>query len=771
MATPNFDQALGRKLRWLTASALAFPAVAHADCTANGQVVTCTGSSTGYSNVSSGVSLTADSTAAITGPLLLGSSATVLNGGSLTSSTTAPLLQVGTTSLVTNNGTISLTSSTGGSAALALGDNSTLINNGALSAIAGTPLVQFGQAGTFINNSSATAAVTGNILFSPNVSGGTSTLNNYNSAFGITSNISSVGNTSIYNSGLINGSFVETPTGASVAILNDTAGKYTGSISTGDTTSLVNNGNLILSTATSLGRARLGTSTLTNSGTLSVGSAASTELVVNGSFANTPTGIINIALHTNGASAPVAGTSFSQIYAAGPTGTATLGGTLNLVPSAGFYPTGSTYDVILADQSIGGSFATVNGSALPFISFVPVGIVSIGTQQAYEVMAVRTSSYSQAIASVATPSQLIIAKALDPLVAAANADPTSAAATLVGSIDLLTIPQTQTLLDQINPANYGAFRQALADQMNVLNRAVLPRALDETGDSYSTGWWINPTMQFHVGSRPSVGSRENLLGATGGFDTSGKAWRAGVVLGVSSATLRTRTGPGGTNNAYMFGGYASVHAGPAFLVGQAVYDLGNLSASKNLSLAYTTTTTAATSTAAATTTTTASNTSVSAKANEHLLKLSAMVGFNLPVGPAVVTPMGGIDYARGAINSFTETGGQAADLTVGRISANRTDMLAGLNVTAKEGQFRPYVRAIYRSRLGGSADPLVTAYFNGDPTTSFSLAAPSVAHHEADIDAGLNLVYDDGAMFVGYTGTIRKGMTVHGIQAGLRLMF
>jgi uncharacterized protein with beta-barrel porin domain len=756
-----------------SAASIAFvPTVARADCTpASGTTVTCTGASTGYSNVATGVNLTADSTAAITGPVVLGNTATVNNGGSLTSTTTAPLLQVGTNSSVTNNGTIQLTASTSGSAAVLLGDNSIVTNNKSLTATAGTTVMQFGQAGTFNNTSAATTAVTGNISFGANVSGGTSTLNNSNTAFGIAGNIFSIGNTAIDNAGLIIGSLVQTPTGGTVNFINETAGNYMGSMSTGDVTNLLNNGSLTVAGATTLGSAHLGTSSLTNTGTLTVGTTAATELVINGAFVNSPTGILNIALKSSGATAPVAGTSFSQIYAAGSAGTATLGGTLNIVPTAGFYQTGSTYNIILADQSIGGSFATVNGSTLPFIHFVPVGIITVGAQQAYQVQAVRTTTYANAIASVATPAQLTIANALEPLVATANADPTNAAAGLVGAIDLLTIPQTQTLLDQINPASYAAFGQTMLDQMNMLNRQVALRSGDETSDETSdenhSGWWADGSGQFSFGKTPTTGVKQQLVGATAGYDFNGKAWRAGIVAGLSSGTLKTLTGPSGKNNAFMFGLYGRVHAGPVFALGQVDYDIGNLSGTKNLSLSYTTT--AATSTTAETAT--ANDTLVTAHGNEHLLKLSGTLGFDLPVGLVKITPFAGLDYARGSISGFTEVGAGAADLTVARLPVDRTDVLGGLNVTTAEGGLRPYVRAVYRSRIGSGNNSLVTAFFNADPTTSFTLQGTGLAGHEADVDAGVNMIYDDGALFFGYQGTIRKGMSDHGIHGGIRLMF
>jgi uncharacterized protein with beta-barrel porin domain len=739
---------------------------AYADCTLSGSTVTCTGASTGYSNVTNGLSLTADSTAKVTGPILLGNTATVTNGGSMTSSTTAPILQVGSTSSIVNNGTISLTNTASANPAVLMGDNGTFTNNGSLSASSGTPVIQFGQAGTFINNTSATAAVTGNILFGPNTSGGTSTLDNYNTAFGIVGNIYSTGSTSIYNDGLITGAFVQTPTGSNVTFTNDTAANFTGAISTGDTATVVNNGKMSLTGPSLIGTAHLGTSSFTNNATLNVGTTGSTQLVVNGGFVNAPNAVLNMTLHSNGASAPVAGTSYSQIYATGPSGTATLGGTLNIVPTAGFYPTGSTYNLILADQSINGSFATINGNSLPFITFVPIGIVTIGTQQAFVIEAERTNTYAGAIASVATPSELAIATALEPLVTTANSDPTSTAAALVGAIDLLTVPQTLTLLDQINPAGYLPYTQAILDQMNLFNRQVRMRALDPGNDDMPSGWWADVSGQFHLGSTSPSETREELFGVTAGYDISGPHLTVGAAVGFSSASLRTGNQYlKGHNNAYMFGAYGSYRAGPVVATAQVDYDLGNISTTKTLSLAYTSTT------SGTTTTSTPTNTFVTAKPGDHLLKASGTLGIDLKTGFVTISPFAGLDYARGAINAFTETGAEAADLTVSRLNIDRTDVLAGVNVSPGDGLFRPYVRAAYRSQIGGNSAPSVTAYFNGDPTTTFTVDGSELDRHEVDVDAGLNIVYEDGLYFIGYQGTIRKDMSDHGVHAGIRIRF
>jgi outer membrane autotransporter protein len=153
------------------------------------------------------------------------------------------------------------------------------------------------------------------------------------------------------------------------------------------------------------------------------------------------------------------------------------------------------------------------------------------------------------------------------------------------------------------------------------------------------------------------------------------------------------------------------------------------------------------------------------------LKLTGTLGLDLAAHGVKVTPFGGLDYARGAIKGFTESGGEAADLTVASINIDRTDALGGVNVTAKEGFVRPYLRADYRSQVGSQHGSNVTAYFDGDPNTSFTVDGTGTARHQVDVDAGLNFVYDDGQMFVGYQGTFRKDLSDHGLHAGLRFMF
>lgn len=260
---------------------------------------------------------------------------------------------------------------------------------------------------------------------------------------------------------------------------------------------------------------------------------------------------------------------------------------------------------------------------------------------------------------------------------------------------------------------------------------------------------------------------------TGGYDLSGPHYVIGAAIGFSSASLHNASAAfAGHNNAYTIGAYGAYHLGPLAVTGQLDYDLGSISATKTLDLTYTTTTTAATTTTPASTALTAVPTTVTGSSRDHMLKAIATVGFDVTARNFKITPFAGIDYSVGAINGFTEAGANAADLTVGRITTDRTDLLAGINATAATGQFRPYLRAAYRSQLGTGANSSLSAYFNDDATGAFTVTGPNFGRHELDVDAGVNVVYDDeGGFFVGYQGTLRNGASNHGLQAGMRLQF
>jgi uncharacterized protein with beta-barrel porin domain len=744
----------------LCASALAglvaSPALADCVADASGTTVTCTGTSPSYTNTLTGVSLDSQASGTVTGPVTLGDSATLTNEGTINGSSGTAAITVGTNSSVTNavGGTISQSYSTAGSSGVVLGDYSTLTNTGKLTAVAGTNVATFGKGGTFINTASAPAAVVGNVVYGLNINGDVATFVNQNTSFGFTGNVSASGNLHIDNAGIFGGNIIQIATGGSVQFTNEAAGTFTGAFTTGDPTVLDNAGTMTLTGSSAIGTYGAAGTMLTNSGTLKVGSSAQpAELNIGGDFVQTSSGTLGITVRAAGSSGPVAGSTFSQVYASG---TATLGGTLALNVTPAYYPTGSTYNVVVGEHGVTGNFSSVTGNQLTFITFVPVGVVTInGTQQAYQLQVERTTTYAQAIASVATTNQLAIATAIQPLVATADATPTGDAAALVGGLDVLDVAGAQTFFDTLSPAGYLAYASAMRDQANQLQRRVALRMTDHNSDRDQTGWWADLAIApFGKAARGTDKTRETGFSIAGGYDLSGTNYVLGGAFGYS----RDRLGYGllnmvGHQNAYMLDLYGAYHLGPMVLSGQVIGQIGNLTATKTITIG-------------------TLSRIASASTKGKLLTGTLTLSTALKAGGFTLTPFVGIEGQKGSLNPFTESGAGAADLSVYRIKADRNDILAGATLARSTGTLRPYFKGTYRSQIGSGAGSTVTAYINDDTATLFSVDGRPAARHEFDVDAGINFVFDDaGGPFIGYQGTYRNDMTNHAIMAGVRLLF
>jgi len=727
---------------------------AWADCSADtsGIQVNCSGTTASYTNTAAGLNVTADSTTVATGPLVFGDTAAVTNSGSIAGVSGSFTLQTGANSSITNNGTITAPYAVAGSGAVLLGDNSTLTNNGSLTAVSGYPVAQFGKNGTFINSSTATAAVTGNIVFGSSTGTDVSTFQNQNSSYGITGNVTSAGNTNIDNAGPLTGNITQTAAGGSVSFTNEAAGTFYGQIQTGDVTNLVNTGTMTISTSSTLNLSSGLGASVVNAGTLNIGTTTRpTLLQVNGSFVQTSGGTLNVILKGS----TVAGASYSQVYAAGPNGTATLAGTLNVTAAPVFYPNGSVYNVVLADKGITGTFGNVTASTVPFLTFIPEGVVTLaGGQQAYQIMVQRTSTFTQVLSSVGTPNQLAVAGAMDALASSSATLPTSDGALLIGQADALTADQAQAFFDNLSPAGYLAYANAMRDQTNLFHRKIAMRLNDNHSDEPGQGMWLSGFTQLFSHSASGSNTQESGWSVNGGYDFSGDHYVFGLAFGYSQDPLHYGQGNlNGNNTATQFGGYGAYHAGQLSVTAIVSYQFGSVNATRTM--------TAGTATRTAT-----------ANVSDHLLSATGLVGGDFETGTLNLRPFIGVQISRGSISPFTEAGASAADLNISRISANRTDMLAGAEISSSHGFFQPFAKLTYRSQLGSGGGSDVTAFFNGDTTTTFTVSGTPASRHEFDADVGLNLVMDEsGSFFVGYQGVYRSDLKTHGIMAGLRMEF
>ena len=375
----------------ISTTALLLPAAAWAQCSASGAnnaTVSCSGTATSYTytgtapaniTVNSGATVTAPLTATVAG-------STLTNVGTVANTASAGGIVLGNNATVTNGtvtngtvttGTITSAGTASGATAITVGANSTVTNNGTLTATAGTPAVNFtGVNGTFVNSRFANAAVQGNIQYGANSGASIGTFINNNTAFGITGSVAGSGNLAVTNNGIFTGNILQSSiTGSTVTVNNGSAGTFAGIINTGDVSNISNAGTMTLYGTTSLnsviGSAQAGASTLTNTGTLAIGNQSSpTQVTVFGNFSQSSAGTLAISIASAGASLPIAGASYSQLYAsdAGATlataGNVALAGKLVVNVAAGFYPTNSVYNLILADKTITGTFSSVTTSTL-----------------------------------------------------------------------------------------------------------------------------------------------------------------------------------------------------------------------------------------------------------------------------------------------------------------------------------------------------------------------------------------------------------------------
>lgn len=772
----------------LASTALMTPGVAWADCVPSGSTVTCSGTSAAYTNTASGVNVSVASGATVTAPLVIGTSGTLTNAGTVTNTGAIYGVQYNDNATITNNGTITSTSSTSGAGAISVGANSTVTNNGVLTAYSGTPAVTFGVNGTFINNAAATAAVTGNIVYGTNTDGNRAYFYNYNTTYGFTGAVTASGSITAVNTGIFTGTFSQSPVSATVgtntvSFTNGLGGTFTGVFATGDQTTLNNAGTMYLYNGSTVGYYYTsgGTSTLNNNNTtanadgtitnsqLWIGtSTAPAQVKVYGNFVQGANGTLNIPIYPAGSATTAAGTNYSQLYT---TGSVTLNGTLNLNVTAGFYPTGTLFNVVHADGTItnNATFTVNNGTNLLFTTFTSLGVQpsTTGTGSDYRVAATHNSYDTVMAANGANANQIAISKALGHtdgtitgttgLLATATASTGSDAATLLGTVDILSAPDAKVFLDTISPEGYLAYATALRDQANLFHRTIDMRLKDQNSDHPEDGWWLTPMGQGSFSSTAStVGgyrTRDQITAIAAGYDFSGPNHVYGLAVNLSWNKLKyALANLNGTNRDYAVAAYVGKNFGPLHLTGVASYHMGKMTTTKLITIG-------------------AYSRTAGGSAGEDLFKATAKAGFELKTNGWTAEPFVGIDFNKGKIKGFTETGAGAANLSVNGISADRTEWLAGLSLTRSKGMLRPYLTATYRSKITGAGNT-VTALMNGQADTQFTVTGLAQSNSQVDTNAGVNFVFDDaGALFIGYQGTYRGSYMAHGINLGIRLEF
>jgi outer membrane autotransporter protein len=427
------------------------------------------------------------------------------------------------------------------------------------------------------------------------------------------------------------------------------------------------------------------------------------------------------------------------------------------------YVAGTNYDIVNAAGGIIGAFATTTGATIsPFLSFNKIGATGIvtltGTDQVYGLTVSRTS-YAAGIGASATANQTAVANGFQGLVTGATGD----AATLVIAVDNMTVAQAQSFFDQASPEAYGAYANALYNQGELFTRQVAVQMHGTPNSSGGLSVWGRGYGQWGKGRNDSFrfGSDQDVYGGALGLDYRSGGLTIGVAGGYSHDKVDYNLGnSSGHLNSWQFGGYLDYAMGGFDFDLQAAYEHGSGNSTRSIIV-----------TGIASVVSIAR--SAAASPRGHLWRAIGTVGYNANLSSDITArPFIGIDWSDGRTGSFTERGGDAADLTVSDIRLRRTGAVAGLDVgsTTKLG-LAPYARLAVKYDLKRHAND-VSAFFNGNTATAFTVSAVSIGRTEFDADAGLSYaVSRNFTVFAGYEGTYRKDLHSNGVSAGLRLSF
>jgi T5SS/PEP-CTERM-associated repeat protein/autotransporter-associated beta strand protein len=421
---------------------------------------------------------------------------------------------------------------------------------------------------------------------------------------------------------------------------------------------------VVVNTGGMLGGAGLIASNVIVSGGLAPGNSPGT-LTISGNLglnsgSNT---IIEIASPTN----------FDRIVVGG---TATLGGTLNAVGDGGYtIAPGSRFDFLQAGSIVGAfdSITAPEGLRARFLSSGTIGTLLFGPGS-YVPMAIN-------------PNQVSVAKALDTFIVATDGDRLAVSIAL----DALTTEQFPSAFDQIMPGFYEslaniAIEQAFA-QTQMLNQRISsvrlgaagfqaiggisqPLVHDKNGKSAAeakdaspivesataTNWnaWALGTGMFSRST--NLGSLQNYNNDAGGFLVGADyRWSENFVTGLYGGydySYAEYNGGGSTKgNSFSFGTYAS-YAKDGYYA-DAVIGGGYTGFQTQRSIQFSTI-----------------DRTASADPNSGQFTAGINLGKDFEVGKFTLGPIVGAQYTYAGIGSFTESGAESLDLSLGQQNAN-----------------------------------------------------------------------------------------------------
>jgi len=235
-----------------------------------------------------------------------------------------------------------------------------------------------------------------------------------------------------------------------------------------------------------------------------------------------------------------------------------------------------------------------------------------------------------------------------------------------------------------------------------------------------------------------IGSGDFVFGAAGGWSEDQ------IKYGLGNSK--------GHSNSWQVGGYAGYTAGNVDADLQLTYSEGSFGVNKSIVVA-------------------TIDRATMASFNGDLFKAVGTVGYNASLADMSIRPFIGVDFDSGNTKAFTETGAGALDLTVGKINVDKTNLMLGIDLIPSLTGLSPYGSLTYLYDVDNKARN-ISAFFNGNAASAFTVSGVKPDQSEFDIDAGLAYATSANmSLYVGYQGAYRSDLNRNGVSAGLKINF
>ena len=598
-------------------------------------------------------------------------------------------------------------------------------------------------------------------------SGGT--LNNNGNAVNLSGTLGGSGDLMLSGSGLttlgssFNGSSYGGTATLSAGTLQLTAGSSLG-------------GTLALSAGTTLqGTGTVGS--LTNGGTVSPGVDSLATITVGGNYVQTAGGTLQCDLTPSG---------YDSLAVSG---SATLGGTLDLRPQYTYYASGTTWQILSASGGSTGTFSTVQYTDTPeHWVFVPV-YTSDGVYVSLQRESFSLSALSNSAAAVGWGLDAAAYSATGPMAA------------LITALDYSSGEVTNYSLNVLNAQVYDAFTQPVFEAgraLTVIQRTGLLGGAGGVDQAFANGLDMGPQSLavltgMHAAEKDktlplgdtnlslgrlsvfikTVGlhsSQEAKSGQTGydslaGGVTGGLVYRTtehfsvGLAPGFVSQSVKLYNVGGGTGGVQdwslaLLGSYVRDvwHVEGSIRAGYDVYK-----SSRNLPLPTGTYT-------------------AKGQWNGWNVNVALAGGYDFKFDEYVVGPVASVEWQRMYEAPFTETGAGTMGQSVRRRDGASLNTALGLRFArtfeTKRGEVTPEIRAAWGAQWLGQSQG-VQAAFIGNPTSTYTAKSADQRYNSLLLDAGVSVRLSDSMSgnIRGGVELFRPGYSSQAVSVGLKYTF